>query len=345
MKHRLLLGGFCTVLVLGTAFVPTWVLNSVPEAEGVRPHRIEYQETVACSGEISALSYREVYLETGVIPSRVVAEVGDQVEKGQVLVVIDTELTRSVISQGVTVQTAPEAGLGVLEELGEDYGLSGEKIQAVLGASPGYTGEKSAFIPREIFAPISGTVTAVSLSEGVLASGAAPAFVVTENDGYLMKAAVEEEKIGLVAVGDPAVVTGSAFDGSYRGVVTKIYPSARKSLSGVFTQTVVDVEIRIEDTSAPLRPGCSAKAVICTEEPQEVLSLTYDAIRQDEQNQEYVYVVSEGRVHRRNIVTGDEMLYYAHIINGLSEKDIVLLGDGLEEGSLVRVKRGERGEK
>lgn len=340
MRNRLLGGIFCVIAVFSTAFIPKLILCLIPEVESVQAHSTMYRDSVNCTGEIAARTCREIYTETEVLPSRVLVEVGDTVQKGQVLAVIDTELTYRIISRGIVMGT----DTNLLAKQEYPYNLGGEEIWSVMGSAAESTENNSLLIPHEILAPIDGVVTSSSLSEGVLAATASPAFVISENDGYLLKAVVEEKDIGRIQIGNQAVITGTAFDGVCYGTVSRIYPSARKVLAGTSYQTVVDVDILIEQsTAAKLRPGYSAKATIYTGDACPILSLTYDVIYQDENNQEYVYIAEHGRARRRDIETGEEFLYYTQVTKGLTESDIILTGaEDLHEGSLIRLK-GNRG--
>ena len=156
---------------------------------------------------------------------------------------------------------------------------------------------------------------------------------------------VGESYISDVKVGDPAVITGTGFPGrEYTGHVRKIAPVARKLTGGTAQETVVDVEIAIDDPDNDLKAGFTARAEIVTDTRRTMLTVPYEAVRQDENNVEYVYLAEGSRAVRRDIQTGVELLEGVEVTEGLGPADVLLADASAagKEGALVTLQRGER---
>lgn len=74
-------------------------------------------------------------------------------------------------------------------------------------------------------------------------------------------------------------------------------------------------------------------------ENEELLTIPYEAVGQDSNQQEYVYVYSKGRPVRKNITTGKELLHTVEVTKGLGITDIVLLEpENIQPNLMVRLK-------
>ena len=89
-----------------------------------------------------------------------------------------------------------------------------------------------------------------------------------------------------------------------------------------------------------MKPGYTVSGVIKDQDPQSALIIPYEAIQQDELNQEYVYVYESGRAVRRNIVTGQELSWGVAVDMGLSEEDAVIQNASAIPGENCLVRQG-----
>ena len=104
---------------------------------------------------------------------------------------------------------------------------------------------------------------------------------------------------------------------------------------------MVDLEIAIDDPDDALKTGFTARAEITTGKQKEMLVVPYEAVLQDTDNVEYVYLVKGSRAVRRDIETGMELLEGVEVREGLTESDVILknAADGLA-GDRIQLKRG-----
>lgn len=342
------------------AAAPMITLRAIPTAACITPTRILYEKHINASGTIEAREIKEVYLETPVIAQAVNVSVGDYVHKDQVIAVIDTSLTKSVLEQSVpasdlldSLPSAQEASelLGLysaLEASGLTSGFGGisglGELAEVFGSTDTKAGEPKneyLYIPQVVTAPMSGVVTDLSIKSDVLSRTAKPIVTIADTGSFIAKVSVGESYVSDLRVGDPAVIEGSGFSQKYEGHVSRVYPTARKTAGTTAQETVVDLEIAIDDPDDALKTGFTARAEITTGKQKEMLVVPYEAVLQDTDNVEYVYLVKGSRAVRRDIETGMELLEGVEVREGLTESDVILknAADGLA-GDRIQLKRG-----
>lgn len=348
MRVKFAMSAITIFFVLSIAFIPALILSLVTKVDITTVSSQTYQNTIYCNGEIIEKRVKEIYLEAPVIARQVRVEVGDYVRKGECLVTIDTALTQTVLSQGVTAKNLDSndaAGIDT-SALAKKYGLAESDIQTAMNQYRGAAVQKNetSFIPNEINAPMNGVVTAINLQTDVLTQTTKPVLVVSDNNAYAARVSVNEADVAKVQVGNRAVLSGVGFgERQYSGSVTRIYPTARRIISGTAQQTVVDVELRLDEADELIKPGFSAKAAIVTQEGGEMLTLPYAAILQQTDNREYVFVYRNNHVQKRYIETGLELTDSVEICEGLAAGERVVANPSVikDENSLVRaVKQG-----
>ena len=129
-------------------------------------------------------------------------------------------------------------------------------------------------------------------------------------------------------------------EGLFSGTVTQVLPTAHRKLNGLSYETVVDVFASIDDDFNVLRPGYSVRAEITAGEIETLSLLPYEAILQDPDGTEYVYVFENGFAHRRNIKTGRELSTSAAVASGLSPYETVVSdGSSIQKDGPVRLKK------
>ena len=329
MRMKLAMSAITIFFVLSVAFIPTMILSSVTKVNIETVTSQTYKSSVYCNGEIIEKKVKEIYVEAPVIASQVNVEIGDYVRKGDCLASIDTKLTQMALSQGVTAKPLGDELTNVnVGELAEKYGLSAADIQTAMGQYKTSPVKQSdmAFIPQNIFSPMSGIITAINLQTDVLTKTTKPVLVVSDNSAFAARVSVNEADIARLKIGNEAKLSGIGFNNKeYKGKITKIYPTARKIIVGTAGQTVVDVEIDLNEADTSLKPGFSASAVITTDEGGEMLTAPYTAVQQDAvTNGEFVYVYSKNKLQKRYIKTGNELVSSVEITEGLQAGDCIV---------------------
>lgn len=290
------------------------------EKTAVTLHTMEPQtveQTVVCTGAVESADSRNVFLDSPCVAGQVFYTAGQKVSKGDVLFTVDVDATKDALA------AVGGAGLG---------GISGEELEGR--------------IQKEVTAPVTGVLTALNVKAGALSDSSKPCAVISSSENLQIKVAVREQDLKSIAVGQPVLVSGTAFSAaSYPGTLIYISPSARQQYTGSVAETVVDAIIQLDPDhlDESLRMGLSAKASVVVNRRDDALIVPYDCILQDENNKEFVYVYENGRATRRDIVTGEGFRTGCLAVSGLAAGDQVVMEPGAvkKPGEEILPKEGE----
>ena len=338
----------------GVAAAPAVTLQRIPTVQCSTPQQVLYEKHINANGTIEAQTVKEVYLETPVLAQEVYVSVGDFVQEGQVIAVIDTQLTKSVLQQSIPASSVldnlPTHASDMTDFAGlysafQSSGLELDSLEEIVDAySTSISSQEPTnpylYIPETVVAPMSGIVTEVGIKSNVLSRTAKPVVTIADTKDFIAKVTVGESFISDIHVGDYAKISGTGFSEVYSGYVSKIYPVARKLSNGTAQETVVDLELTINEPGQSLKAGFSARAEIITDHQREILTVPYEAIQQDEENVEYVYLAKGSQAVRCNIQTGLELLEGVEIVSGLGESDLVIMdAQAVQTGERITLKR------
>ena len=319
--------GATAALCLSLALYGGTVRSQTPQ---VTLHTVSTQQmttSITCDGTIEEVSTKDIYVSTPVLASDVKVSVGDEVKKGQELLTIDRETSASMSSalSGLDAESLSQEVLSQLKSAGVSVPSSVKSASA----------EE---IPEAVYAPVSGVVTSVNVTESSLTSPSQSLITISDLSQLRVKVSIPENEVGEVEVGQSAVITGTGFqDREYTGTVERIYPIARQQGTSTGSESVVDAIISIGSPDEYLKPNFTATARIITDSPQDILLAPYEAIRQDENGQEYVFIYSGGSAIRRDITTGREYADGAEIVSGLHEGDRIVSNPDVITGNGMRV--------
>lgn len=185
-------------------------------------------------------------------------------------------------------------------------------------------------------APMSGTVLDMLVKPGQLVTQGSSLLVIGDPNSLIVEVNIGEGDTRDLALGQKVEVTGISFAGTYTGTVTKIAP-AGKTVSGTQPQTVLPVEISLEG-SPPIKPGVSAEVNIITVDHPEAIVLPYEAVVEDEDSQEWVFVVEQGRVIKRAVTLGVGNELYREVLAGVSAGEEVVINPPAELEDQAEVK-------
>ena len=309
--------------------LPTICYQSIPAARYITASSQPGAESVSCSGQLLAFDRAETYITSPVITDEVKVKVGDSVAAGQILCTVDLpatgllmtspEITADFLKEYLNEQTS-----GSLEKLFQSD-FDGEK-QAQLAAAPSYR------------SPITGTVTAVNLQSNSLYNSPKAAIIVEDLSELCAELYIPQANVQKIQAGDKVLLQGAGISGEISGEVLSINPSAVQSLQNGAVQVLIPVRVRLTSDSKGARPGYIVTAKILSRASTNGLFIPYQAICQDEENQEYVWALSaSGQAIRCPITTGEETAEMTQVLSGISSEDIILIGEDLRPGCPVRL--------
>lgn len=276
------------VLAAAVACVGIGAVTSRPtEAVTVKTMRLEprkVEQTETCSGAVEAADSVGVFVPTACVLREVAVNKGDTVKAGDVLAYVDKDATRN---------------LGL---------VSGQKDSLLLAA-----------MGDTLTAPQDGVVIRVDGQTGGTLEAKTPCVVLAPRSSLQVRIAIREKQLRTLKEGMAVRVTGAGFTGkSYDGILTEIASTART----VAGETVVEgvVALRPDQLDDSLRIGLTAKAAVVTSSTPEGIVVPYEAVREDEDNKEYVYVLQDGIAVRQTLDVK------AEVADGLLLKDTALAG-------------------
>jgi RND family efflux transporter MFP subunit len=281
----ILLGvGGGAVFVLGR---PSSRSEEAPRAaDAVRTvQRRESDADVTATGVIKPRSGAEVRVGSRVsgVVQRLYVQIGDRVEKGELLAELETRELRARRAQAAAALESARADLGYAQadlrrkrelaaaqliapselDLAERASAKAEQQVQEAAANLDYAATQLAY--ARIAAPIGGVVSSISTREGetVAASFAAPTFVtLLDLDRLEVWAYVDETDIGRIHPGQKASFTVDTYpDRPFEGRVTAIYPQAEIRDNVVNYVAVVRFEVPRDRV---LRPEMTVMARILT---------------------------------------------------------------------------------
>ena len=182
-----------------------------------------------------------------------------------------------------------------------------------------------------VCAEFDGIVTECSAASGATVADGAQ--LLTLKSSQNLKVAFQASKYDLekLAVGQKAQVT--ILDQAYEGEVSKIDRMATLNESNT---PMVGVEIHITNPDDRIILGLDAKLEIYTNQVQDALLIPVEAINADKEG-DFLYVVENGVVVKRNIVCGISTDTYTEVKEGITQQDQIILSSytTLEEGMAV----------
>lgn len=332
MWKRVVLSAVTLAVILLTGIVPNLFLKATPSIEYVKPKYENISEKLYCNGVVEPTITSEIYLQTPAIASEVNVSIGDYVNQGDILARVDTELTKSVLTGGEAVNGNISGGFELndfsqLQSVYEMAQMAGINLTEVIEQyqSNSYSSPKreaQLYIIEELTAPIGGVVTEVNMRSNVLSPNQKPMFTVVDNSKYKVVAQLKQSEVERVSIGSRAEVSFN--ENYYNGIVTKIYPTAKKSTSLTAQEAEVSVEIEITEVDSKIKAGYNVSVTIILGDDKKSVMLPFEAVMQDDENIEYVYVLSGSQTVRKDIITGNETAEGVEVLEGLNDEDIVV---------------------
>jgi len=329
MKCKVFSVLFIVFVVFMAANLPRWIISLIPTEEVIMPVIVSHTPTVHCQGTLKAKNIKEKYALQPLMVEETYVKTGDWVEEGDILAKIDieTSLNLSSINRSSSNTTAEQ--LEYYLGLAKQYGMEGEAEQYLTQ----YVSKKETdltptddTLEQYIKADASGQLLSFFPQNGRLLEAGNPVYSIATGKVFQAVLQVEEGDIAQLYSGNKVILTGEGMgEEQYSAVITEISPTAVQVFSGLEQKTVVEVIAEFVADNKNIRPGLSLQATIATSAPTTMVSVPYEAILQDENNNEYVYQLIEGQKTRKYIEVEKELSDYVQVSNGLNKTAPVFL--------------------
>jgi HlyD family secretion protein len=227
-----------------------------------------------------------------------------------------------------------------------------------------------------IYAPMSGTISALNKELGEIALGSQfqkdVILIIADLSEMEAQVNVDENDVAALAIGQAAQIEVDALpDQKLEGTVSEIASSANSSGAGTTEQkTEFEVKIRVTTPPPALRPGMTASADITTKTNDSALSVPIQSValrtvdqllkkgeeRKDAEGRykpdadgfvEVVFCIESGSAVAKQVKTGIQSDELIEILEGLKEGDEVVSGSfraiskDLVNGAEVAIGKGE----
>ncbi|MCF8011953.1 MAG: efflux RND transporter periplasmic adaptor subunit [Clostridiales bacterium] len=343
--------------------------KTVP-VEVVKAQKDKLQEINVVSGKLEAVSSSDVVPGgAGGKVESIKVETGDKVWKGQTLVVLENNTLAAAVKQaeyGVAqVKSALESAEIDFKQAKKNYErgqklfkqgaisksvfeskyenpykkakINFEKTQpaALEKARAGLEQAKESYQNSIVAAPISGTVTAVNVNPGELASPQSPLPVVSIAmlDKVEVEAGVAGDLVNNLSTGDEVQVDVSAVPGGpFAGKVTSISPAADQQSKSF------PVEVELDNPEHKLKPGMFAEINFVREHDEHIV-VPREAVS-GSGGENAAWVIKNGTAHKRQVELGPGNSDSIIVLSGIHEGDrVVVVGSGsLKDGNKVKIK-------
>ncbi len=264
--------------------------------------------------------------------SKIYVEIGDKVEAGKTLAVMD-----EVNLQKAKLQLINDSiEFGRIKQLHEIGATSQSDYEAItLKYDVSKKTYKNLLENTILKSPIGGIVTARNYDEGDMYAMAQPLFVIQKINPVKMLVNIPESKFSQIKKGMEVEITTDAYgDQVFKGVVDLIHPTINP-----LTHTFA-VEVKYANKDLTLRPGMFARVTVNYGDNFRVVMPDRAVMKQVGSGEQYVYVLNpDGTVTYTIVELGRRMGDKYEIIKGVDDNaTVVLTGQTkLKNGIIVDV--------
>jgi membrane fusion protein (multidrug efflux system) len=275
--------------------------------------------------------------------SLVLADLGDQVRRGELLARLDTDVLEAAAVEaeaGLKFQTYNHERARQLHAEGtiseQDYYAAEYAWKSATAAARTV---RARLENSELRAPFGGTVARRSAEAGDVVTPGTPVYDLVQADTVKVEVWVPETDIVDFAVGRPVSVRVDAFpDRSFEGEVGRIGPSADTD------RRVFPLEVFLANDDGALRPGMIGRVEVVRRTYHDVLVIPREAVLQRDEGSTG-FVEAGGTVSARRLTLGPSEGNRVVVLSGLSAGDRVVVAGGrdLIEGEKVTVTESPSG--
>jgi membrane fusion protein (multidrug efflux system) len=289
-------------------------------------HRMNLTDKINLNGDVTASQQATLYAKVSGTLDRTYVNMGDAVQRGAILALIDTiELSQTVLQTQAAYLNA-KLNYDRTKNLIDQHLIAQQDVdnaEVVLKtAEANYTVAVTRLGFAHVTAPFSGIITKRYLDAGgVVTPNSSPLFTLMDVRQVKIIVNLLEKDISKLPSVKRATATIDALPGKeFTGIVRR----ASQALD-LATRTM-EVEIDIDNPARQLKPGMFANvSIIAGERPGRIVVPT-QAIMKDNSGS-YVFRVVNGKANRTPVTLGVEQDNHYEILSGLQENEqVIVLG-------------------
>ncbi len=185
--------------------------------------------------------------------------------------------------------------------------------------------------------PLEGTITAVNVSRGSNVTNDTILIKVADFSDLIVKANISEYDAPNIELGQTVTMTSDGIPNTiYKGKIITIGNSASSQSAVSGSETVVPIEISVENVDKNIKPGYNLDLEILTVDKPSVLNIPVSSVVKDkETGKQYVFTIDESRnLKRVDVELGIQSDLNVEVISGLSENQKIVASptDEMEDG-------------
>ncbi len=186
--------------------------------------------------------------------------------------------------------------------------------------------EKLSKVMDNAVSPLDGTVTEVKVERGTKVNDDSIIIKVADFSKLIVKADISEYDVPKLALGQRVTMTTDGMPNKvYDGKIIKIDDFAQSINTGNGTDTVVQVEISVENVDDKIKPGFSFDCEVMAVDKQDCINIPIAAVLKDYETKEnYVFVVEEGALRKKTVQLGMYGSSNVEVTSGINEGDKVI---------------------
>jgi HlyD family secretion protein len=411
MKRKPLLIGAAIVVVVGVigATAMRGRGDKPLEVQTGKVTRQKIVQKVSATGKIQPKTQVEISADVSAKIIRLPVVEGQWVDKGALLVGLDRERYVAAVESAEAAVRSAEANAALVREnmsrAEKEFGRSKELLGGGLESQAAFETKQAEYqveaarykslqdqveqaraalkqaradlSKTTIYAPMSGTITALNKEQGEIALGSQfqkdVILVIADLKEMEAKVNVDENDITSIGLGQKVEIEVDAMLGhKLNGVVTEISNSANSTGQGSTEQkTEFEITISVVDPPKTLRPGMTAAAEIITKTNDSALSVPLQSVaartvdqlamkgekRKDAEARfkpdrdgfvEIVFAVDKGKAVARQVTTGIQSDELIEVLTGLHEGDEIVTGSyraiskDLANGAIVTINQNPK---
>ena len=176
----------------------------------------------------------------------------------------------------------------------------------------------AASVESGLKADFDGVITEMKVAEGTPVTNGSALLTIASNSQVHVTINLSKSDLAKVKEGQQADVTIAGK--KYEGQVSFINHVATTNANNM---PVIEAQIAITNADEEVYLGVEAKVVIYAEKAEDVLLVPVEAVNADK-NGDFVYIVENNLVVRKDVITGVSSDTYIEIVSGLNENDQVM---------------------
>ena len=284
------------------------------------------------SSTIQAYAVNNIAPISGSRIQKINVEIGDFVNKGQIL----AEMDKVQLNQARLKLTNDSTEFIRTKGLYKEGGISKSNYESMeLSMKVSKSSYQNLYENTILRSPVSGVITARNYDKGDLFTMGRPIYVVQQISPVKLLVGISESDYTAIAKGKQVNITVDALpDTTFKGTVNRIYPTIDATTHTFLTEIIVG------NNDRKLRPGMYAKVMITFGINHSITLPDEAVVKMQGSGQRHVFVLQpDNTVKSCPVTLGRHFGNYYEILEGVAEGDIVATkgSSSLKNGSMVEV--------